>query len=223
MLPSPFSLILLALLWLGYFLSHTWLASLGTKRWVASQFPELVPWYRLIFNGLAALLLLPPLGLMWHLRSTPLWEWQGISAWLAYAVMLIALAGFFWTLRFYDGKQFLGLHQVRLGIRDISDQEHFQLSPLHRYVRHPWYALGLLLVWAQEMDPARLLSAVLITLYLVIGSRIEEHKMMIYHGEVYREYRRRVPGLIPRPWRRLSRAEAKELLHRASQSPHSVP
>lgn len=216
-MPSPNSLALLALLWLGYFLSHSLLASLGVKRWVATHMPQLLPWYRLTFNGLAILLLAIPLGFMWDLRSDPLWEWQGISAWFAYGIALLALAGFFWSLHYYDGQEFLGLRQLRLGSHDIKDQECLHISPLHRYVRHPWYGLGLVLVWTQEMDPARLLSAVLITLYLVIGSRIEERKLLVYHGEVYREYRRLVPGLFPVPWRRLSHKQADDLLRRVRQ------
>jgi protein-S-isoprenylcysteine O-methyltransferase Ste14 len=65
------------------------------------------------------------------------------------------------------------------------------------------------------MDPARLLSAVLISLYLVVGSWLEERKLLVYHGAAYRNYRRLVPGLIPLPWRRLSRKQAEALLRRA--------
>jgi protein-S-isoprenylcysteine O-methyltransferase Ste14 len=178
-----------------------------------------MPWYRLGFNGLALLLLLPPLTLMWRLRTESLWEWQGLSAWFAHGLTALALLGFVWTLRFYDGSEFLGLRQLRLGIHDIQDQERLHISPLHRYVRHPWYGLGLVLIWTQEMDPARLLSALLITLYLLIGLRFEERKLLVYHGDVYNEYRRRVPGLIPNPWHRLTREQADALLHRGQQPP----
>jgi protein-S-isoprenylcysteine O-methyltransferase Ste14 len=196
---------------------------LRLKRWVAEHLTALMPWYRLGFNALALLLLIPPVALMWHLRTEPLWEWHGIGAWIAYTIALLALLGFIWTLRLYDGEEFLGLRQLRGGIHDIKDQERLHISTLHRYVRHPWYGLGLLLVWTQEMDPARLLSAVLITLYLLVGSRIEERKLLVYHGDVYREYRRLVPGLIPLPWRRLSREQADELLRRGDQGPdHSL-
>jgi hypothetical protein len=222
-MPSPQSLVLLALLWLGYFLSHSLLASLGVKRWVATHIPWLMPWYRLGFNALATLLLIPLLAMLWHLRSDPLWQWQGLGAWLVHGLTLLALAGFVWTLRFYDGSEFFGLRQLRLGMHDVQDQERLHISPLHRHVRHPWYGLGLLLVWTQEMDPARLLSAVLITLYLIIGSRIEERKLLVYHGAAYREYRRLVPGLIPRPWRRLSRQQADDLLRRADQDTQRAP
>jgi protein-S-isoprenylcysteine O-methyltransferase Ste14 len=205
-------LTLLALLWLLYFASHSWLASLRTKHWVARRHPALMPWYRLLFNGLALVLVLPPLGLMFYAGGEPLWEWRGITAWIAYGLMLLAVIGFFWSLRFYDGGEFLGLRQLRHRIHEVHDQERLHISPLHRHVRHPWYSLGLVLVWTQEMDPARLVSAIAITLYFLYGSRLEERKLLVYHGERYREYQRRVPGLVPRPWRNLSREEAERIM-----------
>jgi len=52
---------------------------------------------------------------------------------------------------------------------------------------------------------------VFITPYLMIGSRLEEKKLLVYHGDTYRRYMARVPGLIPLPWKTLTAEEAKEL------------
>ena len=86
-----------------------------------------------------------------------------------------------------------------------------RLSPLHRYVRHPWYSAALVWVWTRDMDPARLLSALLISAYLVFGSRLEEAKLIIEFGEAYRRYRARVPGLVPLPWKTISAREAARI------------
>jgi protein-S-isoprenylcysteine O-methyltransferase Ste14 len=205
-------LALLSLLWILYFSFHSLLASLWFKSRVAARFGDLMPAYRLIFNTLATVLLIPPVWLMYQLNSEPLWQFEGIWHWLRLFVLLLAVIGFVWSLRFYDSKEFLGLKQLRQGRREIEDQESLQISPLHRYVRHPWYSLGLLLVWSLDMDAARLVSAILITAYLVIGSRFEEQKLTRYHGEKYRRYCERVPGLIPIPGRRLTQAEAERLM-----------
>jgi steroid 5-alpha reductase family enzyme len=206
------NLALLSLLWILYFALHSLLASLWFKSRVAASFGNLMPTYRLIFNTLAMILLIPPVWLMYSLNSDPLWQFEGIWHWLRLFVLLLTVIGFVWSLRYYDSKEFLGLKQLRQGRREIEDQESLQISPLHRYVRHPWYSLGLLLVWSLDMDAARLVSAILITAYLVIGSRFEEQKLTRYHGEKYRRYCERVPGLIPRPGRRLTQAEAERLM-----------
>jgi methanethiol S-methyltransferase len=209
---NPFYLVLLALLWLAYFAFHSLFASLWLKSRIAGHLPRLMPWYRLIFNTLAVILLLPPVILMWWLKGEALWHFDGLWNGLRFALMGLAIAGFAWSLRYYDGREFIGLRQIAEGQRDIRDQERLHISPLHRFVRHPWYSLGLVLVWTQAMDPARLLSALLISGYLVVGSRLEERKLMVYHGERYRRYSARVPGLIPLPGRHLTREEAQSLL-----------
>jgi protein-S-isoprenylcysteine O-methyltransferase Ste14 len=205
-------LLLLGVLWLLYFASHSMLASVWLKRQVARRWPGLMPAYRLLFNLLALLLLLAPVAMMHHLRGEPLWQWGGLWGWVANALALLALLGVIWSLRYYDGREFLGLRQWQMRARSVEDQEAFHLSPLHRFVRHPWYSLALVLIWTREMDPALLLTALLVTLYFVVGSRLEERKLMAYHGEIYRRYRERVPALAPLPWRYLSKASATQLL-----------
>lgn len=202
---------ILAQAWIAYSLVHSLLASLAVKRWVARTRPDWMPAYRLFFNAVAVLLLIPILWLTFAFRGEPLWCWEGPWFWLVNGVSGFALAGFVWSLRFYDGSEFFGLRQWREGQRRVEDQERLQISPLHRYVRHPWYFLGLLLIWTRDMDPALLLGAVCITLYFIVGSRLEERKLVEYHGEAYRRYLTRVAGLVPLPWRHLSPAEAAEL------------
>jgi protein-S-isoprenylcysteine O-methyltransferase Ste14 len=203
---------LLALSWLGYFAIHSALASLRVKGWVASRFPERMPFYRMSFNVLAVLLLLPILWLMGRDPGALWWGWYGAAAWLQGVLTLAALGGFAISLRWYDGGEFLGVRQWRSQARSIADQEAFRLSPMHRYVRHPWYFLSLVLIWTRDMSSAMLLSAVLLTFYLLLGSRLEEMKLIEYHGEVYRRYMKRVPGLVPLPGKTLSVAEAAELV-----------
>ncbi|MCM8856752.1 MAG: hypothetical protein LC541_10115 [Candidatus Thiodiazotropha sp.] len=211
-MPVMADLILLSLLWTGYFLIHSLLASLWLKQLIANHYPALMPWYRILFNALAIILILPPLIALWLFQSDPLWQWQGILAWLAYTLMLLACIGFIWTMRYYDSSEFFGIRQLQHHHQDVQDSEQLHISPLHRYVRHPWYSLGLILIWTQDMDAARLVTATLVTLYLLLGSRLEEHKLLLYHGDIYRNYQRRVPGLIPLPWRYLSRREAEKIL-----------
>ncbi len=206
------NLVLLAICWIAYFAMHSTLASLAVKRRVAAAWPQLMPYYRLAFNILASLLILPILWLTYHAPGPVLWRWQGIAAWLANGLALAALLGFWISLKSYDMQEFLGLRQLQLHVRKVEDQEHFHLSPFHRHVRHPWYFFGLVLVWTRDMNATTLLSGVFITLYFVIGSRMEEKKLLVYHGDTYRRYMARVPGLLPLQWKSLTAEEARALL-----------
>ncbi len=204
-------LLALSAAWLIYFLLHSLLASLQMKHWVARKKPDWMPAYRLFFNVLASLLIIPPLAMSLAFRGPPLWTWSGPWQWISLILTTLAILCFIWSLRYYDGLEFLGFRQLHGRIHDVEDQERLYISPMHRYVRHPWYFLGLVLVWTRDMDQAFLTSALAITLYFALGSRLEERKLLIYHGESYRRYRARVPGLIPRPWRYLSREQARRI------------
>jgi len=204
------NLLILMSLWLGYFALHSALASLSVKDWVSSRWPGITPRYRLFYNLLATLFLIPPLWLLHTSHGTPLWAWHGIGQWLADGLALAALLGFLWSLRYYDMGEFSGLKQAQ----HTEQDRRFSISEFHRFVRHPWYCFGLVIIWTRDMDPAWLVSCLAITLYFIVGSRWEEQKLITEFGDAYRQYRQRVPGLIPLPGKYLSRREAEELLTR---------
>jgi protein-S-isoprenylcysteine O-methyltransferase Ste14 len=198
-------------LWSAYFAIHSLLASVTVKRWVQHQWPRIMPYYRIGFNSLVALLLILPVGYMISRHGPLLWQWQGYAKWFANTLAVVAAIAFIWTLRFYDMQEFTGVKQTREKNVDIHDQETFKISPLHRYVRHPWYFLGLIILWSRDMDYLYLTTAIMVTLYLFIGAKLEENKLIAYHGPIYRQYSEKVPGIIPRPWRYLTKAQAAHL------------
>ncbi len=199
----------LALAWLGYAALHSTLASFGAKEWAARRWPAFAPWYRLAFNAVAFVTVLPILWASYAIEAPMLWQWPGPWRWLSNGLALAALAGFAATARWYDMGTFLGLRQIRERERRPDGREGFRLSPFHRFVRHPWYSFGLVLVWTGDKNLPLLVSALAISIYFVVGSRLEEKKLLALHGDAYRRYMERVPGLIPLPWKRLSAAEAR--------------
>lgn len=217
-MPDAALLIAIALAWGLYGALHSWLAGNALKNRLASRWPRLMPAYRLLFNGLALALLVPPLGLTWAYPGPALWHWP---AWLAWPAAVASAAGYLWSLRWYDGLDFLGLRQWRARAAPDPWRDSFVLSPLHRYVRHPWYSLGLLFIWTRDLNAGWLVAAVAVSAYLVVGSRLEEAKLIELFGDAYRRYRDRVPGLVPRPWRHLRAEDAPDLLDpgRAAQGP----
>lgn len=198
-------------LFLAYFAIHSLTASLWLKQQVAHHLPGLVPYYRLLFNALAVMLALPLVWVVWHFPGEPLWQWQGMFFFVANGLALLAAIAFVYSLKMYDMAEFFGMRQLREHISTVKDLEQFKISTFHRFVRHPWYAMLLVILWTRDMSTTQLLTYSLITLYLVIGSRFEERKLIAYHGEAYRRYRQRVPGLIPLPWKYLSTSAAAEL------------
>lgn len=210
--------ILLSLIWIGYFLIHSLLASLTVKSRVASARPDFMPAYRLTFNLVAVALLVVPVWLLFTGEKTVLWDYQGWFSWMMNGFALLAVVAFVVSLKYYDGDEFLGLRQLRDHEQRIEDQENLHLSPFHRFVRHPWYSFALVLIWTRPMDSLMLVSAVLMTAYFFIGSRLEEKKLIEYYGNVYRHYLERVPGLIPLPWKYLTENQVNELMDEYRQN-----
>lgn len=205
-------IVIILTLWSAYFVLHSVLASLRLKNWVAHHFAGLMPAYRLMFNAISVMLLLPILWLSAQWQGEPLWHFSTPLWWLMTLLSVLTVIAFFMSLRYYDMDEFIGLKQWREGIDAVEDQEHFVIGDFHRFVRHPWYTMGIILVWSHELDPIMLTNAIMITLYFVIGSRFEERKLRRYHGEVYQRYSESVPALIPRPWRYLGKQQAQQLL-----------
>jgi len=193
-------------MWLAYFALHSLLASRSAKSQVAARWPVAARRYRLAYNVLALLALLP-IGAWLLLHPGPVyWVWRGAAAWVANGLALLAVLGFQLSSRHYDMQSFLGLRP-----ESPTAAGRLCISPWHRYVRHPWYSLGLVIIWTRDMNAAMLVSALCMSAYFVVGSRWEEAKLIDEFGDRYRRYRERVPGLLPWPGKRLSEAEARRL------------
>ena len=199
----------LAVYWCFYFALHSLLASHAVKRRVMACCPRLAPRYRLLYTLVATVLLLPALYLLYTTPGPWLWRWDGVAGWIADALALAALVGFVHSARAYDMASFLGVRPSE-PIVTPERAEPLRFSASHRWVRHPWYFYGLILLWTRDMNAAMFVTAVLATGYIILGTWLEERKLVAELGEAYREYQRQVPALIPLPWKRLKKQGLSE-------------
>jgi protein-S-isoprenylcysteine O-methyltransferase Ste14 len=189
---------LLAGAWLLFALSHSFLAGARLERLFGRS-------SRLAYNFIAVVMTAIPLAMLVRYPAMLLWD---DPAWLQTTrtvVSVALLAAFMHTLKFYSVGGFLGL-QV--------DTWPLTFSPWHCWVRHPWYFLLLIFIWTRAMTDMWLLSALCITLYLVVGSRLEERRLLRLHPGSYAQYAAIVPGLMP--WRGRALDEATRLRLEAS-------
>jgi len=172
------------------------LATPAVKAWL-----RLGPYTRFAYNLFAVATLLPVLALGRVLIDGAPFD---RPAWLAVGQAVAVAAGvavFLWGVAGYDLGRFAGTAQIRAhrtGIA-LNEDEPLRLDGAHRFMRHPLYAGGLLVLWGGVADPLSLATAVWASAYLLIGMMHEERTLLALYGEAYRAYRSRVPALLP--WR----------------------
>ncbi len=178
---------------------HSLLASLWFKdlvrRWSAMLYER---GYRLFFNIFAITSFLPVLVLVALLPDRLIYSIPMPWSLLTLGVQGLALVGLAYGVSQTGMMNFLGLEQL-LDPQSAVRQRPLVTDGLYRYVRHPLYFFGLLLIWlVPRMSWNWLAFSIGATLYLTIGTIFEERKLRQEFGEAYEEYRRRTPMLIPR-------------------------
>lgn len=192
---KEFLIIFLAVLLYG--VVHSWLASL----WLKARARRLLGsgsdrWYRLSYNLLAILTLLPVLALPVMLEDHQLYQIPPPWQYLALAGQALAALTLLVGLLQTDIWSFLGLRQVLFG--DQTAPPRLVVGGLYRWVRHPLYSAGLAFIWLMPVMTRNLLALNLgITVYIVLGAWFEEQKLLLEYGEAYRQYQRTTAMLIP--------------------------
>ena len=189
-------LLLLAL----FGVQHSVMARRGFKRWWTRVVPPAVERSTYVVATSAVLVLLfwfwVPIAapVVWHvevgLGATLLWGLFGLG-WLLVLVSTFLINHF----------ELFGLQQVFMRLRRRSMPEaRFRTPLLYRHVRHPLYTGLLLGLWSVPvMTFGRLLFALGLSVYILVGIAFEERDLMEQFGERYRRYRAEVGMLLP--WR----------------------
>ncbi len=192
-----FNVFILTLYFAGYGLVHSWLASLSLKRWLQNRLGAgIMRGYRLAYNIFALVSLLPFFAMQADLPNftvyaipTP-WRWGMIGG----QILALLAAGV--AFRQTGPLHFFGLTQ--LTAPQLTENTPFSTRGFYGYMRHPLYSFSMIFIWlTPQMSFNRLIGYILFSLYFYIGSYFEERKLEAEFGEVYREYQRRVPRLIP--------------------------
>lgn len=193
--------ILLAFLVFG--VVHSALAGNAARAAFQRQFGERAyhGLYRLAYNTIAVATAAPLALLLVVVPGRELWRSQGLLLAAALGVQLVGACGFLIALLQVDLGRFAGLSQFRaymMGAALPLPPEPLQQSGLYGLVRHPLYLFSLLVIWPMPvMTDILLMFNVAATVYLLVGSRLEERRLLATFGQEYVDYRRRVPWLLP--------------------------
>jgi protein-S-isoprenylcysteine O-methyltransferase Ste14 len=189
------------------FVSHTW------RHLVLRHFPRYHVFHRLIFVIFSLL----SLGaLMYWIRTMPaviLFDWPGWWAWVRWLGLSEAVFLFWLGTRSYDNRSFLGVTQAVDYLTGRRSREtRFKSAGILNVIRHPWYTgTIILLVFCLPFTDVNLVWRLVFLVYTLIGTELEERKLLDDFGDGYASYRARVPRFFPDPrslWRPVSDGES---------------
>jgi protein-S-isoprenylcysteine O-methyltransferase Ste14 len=183
---------------------HSAMISISVTEYLKRSLGPGFRYYRFCYNVFSVLTLVPVVLFAYSVRTQPIFSWDGYLR----IVQVLLLGTSFWLFylgaRHYDARQLLGIKQIQEGTSDkaITDSGKLDTSGVLGMIRHPWYSAGMLLIWAGQMDVSSIIVNIILTAYLIIGTLLEERKLVREFGEEYRDYRKRVSMFIPFLWLR---------------------
>jgi len=179
-----------------FFLQHSIFVRRGFKQWLGRFMPES---YHGAFYGLTSALAFLPVMFFWQKSPTLIASADGIAYWLLRAIFLLCLAGFVWGVKSLGSFDALGVKPL---MRHISNRpakpQQIAARGCYRWVRHPLYLFMIVLIWScPVLTLDRLIFNIMWTIWIVIGTFLEDRDLHWEFGSQYQQYSEQVPMLIP--------------------------
>ncbi len=166
-------------------------------------------WFRGLFSVQATVLLGVFIGYTASLPDTFVFQADPGAAVVLWCLRATSLVFILWCVGRFGFARFLGFSQWLAWVRgepvpgDGVETGELVVSGPYRWVRHPMYAAGFVLLWAEPRWPTNDLAfAVAASMYLWLGALHEERRLLNYYGDSYRSYAQRTPRFFPYSGRR---------------------
>jgi len=152
-----------------------------------------------ICSGLFLLLVI----LLWQPSNYTLFRIEGSFKWLFRLSFILSILGFYWGARALGAFDLVGINPILNRIRRIKPKSQTRnrliIRGPYRWVRHPFYLFSIVMFWSNpDFTLDRLLFNLTWTIWIVIGTILEERDLVVAFGEPYCDYQRKVPMLLPR-------------------------
>jgi protein-S-isoprenylcysteine O-methyltransferase Ste14 len=192
----------LALVWLLWCFCHSALISIRVTGYLKQRLGDRFRYYRLAYNGFALVTLIPAVLYGYSVQGEPLFSWEG--CWRVAQILLLAASLFLFLAggRHYDGLAFLGLRQLRdrRSCMGLTETCSLNTRGILGVIRHPWYAGGMMILWARDLDMSAIVTSVILTGYFIVGTLLEECKLSIEFPGTYKQYQQKVSMFFPYRW-----------------------
>lgn len=190
----------LSFIWVGYCFLHSFLISIRFTNYLTRVLKNYYAFYRLFYVLISLVLLIWIINIPTQLDNviviTNVPPWSIIRQVLTWGSLLM----FFWAFFFnYDSLSFFGIRQMlNFGkVKQINPSEAIKKNGLLALTRHPMYLALIIFLLCQTFSMADIVVNSILIIYVVIGTVLEEKKLVLEFGDAYRKYQQEVPMLIP--------------------------
>ena len=186
----------------GWCFLHSAMISVSATEYVKRRLGSQFRFYRLFYNLVSVMTLVPVVLYAQTVRTPPIFSWDGYLRIVQAVLLGMSVLLFYLGARHYDARQLLGIKQMRERTMNkaMTASGTLDTSGILGVIRHPWYAAAMLLILARPLDVSAILVNAILSAYLIIGTVLEEKKLIREFGDEYRVYQNRVPMFIPSPW-----------------------
>lgn len=193
-------LVVNTLLSLAFFFQHSGMVRRGFRRRLASFIPL---HYQGAAYTIASGLVLFMFLIFWQSSETILLDVQGLPGIIMRSFFFLSLLGTCWGMWALRSVDMFGLDAVIKNQKgESSIPKPFSVRGPYRWVRHPLYLFMIVLFWScPVISVDRLLFNILWTVWVVVGTILEERELVDDFGDAYRDYQEKVPMLLPRGFR----------------------
>ncbi len=194
--------LILALFWIFFCIIHSFLISITVTDYLKRKLNKSYRFYRLFYNFISIITLILAVTYAGTIKEEPFFIWNGYLFPIKIFILLLAVMLFISGFKHYSISEFFGFRQIKEGVlnKSISKTGKLDTSGILGIIRHPFYSATFLLFWSSDLDAARLIINIIISIYLVIGTILEERKLILDFGKSYIDYRKKVSMFIPLKW-----------------------
>lgn len=183
---------------LFFFVQHSSMIRKTIQDWLKEFIPS---HYYGVFYAISSGMSLLVLIIFWQETSRTVVVFEDAARLLSRMMYFTSIIGLIWSahsLRSFDivgrGRLLAQMHNRQLPAMP------FAICGPYRFVRHPFYFFVLLMIWSYpDVTIDRLLLSSLWSVWVVVGTVLEERDLVVSFGVNYRNYQAKVPMLIP--WR----------------------
>ena len=179
-------------------LLHSLVASLRIKalaeKWLGLR---IFRFYRLAYNLITVVLLFLILGMVLTLHDRIIYIIPEPWVYIILVIQGVAALCAVWGISQTGLSHFLGFKQLKKA-EENAGPTHLALDGFYHWMRHPAYTFSLIFMWLLPMHTVNTLTFdVAATLYILVGIYFEEKKLVSEFGQVYLDYQKRTPMLVP--------------------------